>query len=442
MFTPQSNSAWSALRHRQFRTLYITQLISLTGSAMQLAAVNWHVWELTNDELALGLVGLVRILPIIALSLVGGVIADALDRRRLLMTTQSLMLVASGILAFSILLGSQSLVLIYGMTALIAGMAAFDQPARAALLPNLVPRAELSKAVRLNVLMWQVTSVTGPVIAGWLLARVGPGGAYLFNALSFAPEVIALLWLRGVRTMPGAGEAGEKREVSFAALFEGLRFVRNTPLLWSSMLLDFFATFFSSALALLPVYATDILYVGAEGYGVLAAAPAVGSTIGAVTMAQIGGRFKQQGRLMLWAVAAYGVFTVAFGLSTNVWLSLLLLAGVGLSDAISTVIRGTLRQLLTPDRLRGRMLSVNMIFFMGGPQLGEFEAGLVARLTTPVVSVVSGGVATVLVVGAIAYLVPGLRRYHEGDIVSVNAPVAEPGAPAAAVVESVKASGD
>jgi MFS family permease len=423
MFSPQSDSAWSAFRHPQFRTLYTTQLLSVTGSAMQLAAVNWHVWQLTNDEFALGVVGLVRIAPIIALSLVGGVIADAVDRRKLLLVTQTLMLLFSAFLAVSVLRGTESLVLLYGMTALLAGMSAFDQPARAALLPNLVPKAELSKAVRLNVLMWQVTSVLGPVIAGLLLGRVGPGGAYLFNALSFAPEIIALFLLRGVRTTPGAGEAGEKRAISFAALTEGLRFVRNTPLLWSSMLLDFFATFFSSALALLPVYATDILFVGAEGYGILAAAPAIGSTIGAVAMAQIGGRFKAQGKLMLWSVAAYGGFTVLFGVSTSFWLSLIMLAGVGLSDSISTVIRGTLRQLLTPDRLRGRMLSVNMIFFMGGPQLGEFEAGVVARLTTPIFSVVSGGIATIFAVGALAYLVPGLRRYREGDIVSVNAPL-------------------
>ncbi|MDZ4766305.1 MAG: MFS transporter [Chloroflexota bacterium] len=451
MFSPQSDSAWSVFRHPQYRSLYITQLISVTGAAMQLAAINWHVWELTNDELALGVVGLVRILPIIVLSLLGGVIADAVDRRKLLMTTQTLMFVFSGILAVSVLSGSNSLPLIYGMTALIAGMSAFDQPARAALMPNLVPKAELSKAVRLNVLMWQVTSVLGPVVAGLLLARVGPGGAYLFNALSFAPEIVVLFFLRGVRTTPGLGEAGEKREISFAALTEGLRFVKNTPLLWSSMLLDFFATFFSSALALLPVYATEILRVGAEGYGILAAAPAIGSTVGAVTMAQIGGRFKAQGKLMLWSVAAYGVFTVLFGVSTSFGLSLILLAGVGLSDSISTVIRGTLRQLLTPDRLRGRMLSVNMIFFMGGPQLGEFEAGALARATTPAFSVLSGGVATVLAVGLIAYLVPGLRRYREGDITSVNEPlnlnaVSEAGVTSAATgglsVESVKGSGD
>ena len=451
MFSPQSDSAWSVFRHPQYRSLYITQLISVTGAAMQLAAINWHVWELTNDELALGVVGLVRILPIIVLSLLGGVIADAVDRRKLLMTTQTLMFVFSGILAVSVLSGSNSLPLIYGMTALIAGMSAFDQPARAALMPNLVPKAELSKAVRLNVLMWQVTSVLGPVVAGLLLARVGPGGAYLFNALSFAPEIVVLFFLRGVRTTPGLGEAGEKREISFAALTEGLRFVKNTPLLWSSMLLDFFATFFSSALALLPVYATEILRVGAERYGILAAAPAIGSTVGAVTMAQIGGRFKAQGKLMLWSVAAYGVFTVLFGVSTSFGLSLILLAGVGLSDSISTVIRGTLRQLLTPDRLRGRMLSVNMIFFMGGPQLGEFEAGALARATTPAFSVLSGGVATVLAVGLIAYLVPGLRRYREGDITSVNEPlnlnaVSEAGVTSAATgglsVESVKGSGD
>lgn len=378
---------------------------------MQLAAVNWDVWRITHNELALGFVGLVRILPIIVLSLLGGVIADAMDRRKLQLVTQSLMLVSAGLLAFVTISGLESLALIYILTAAISGLGAFDQPARNAMIPNLVEPDEISHAARLNVVMYTVTSVLGPVIAGFILATMGSGAAYLFNALSFLPVVIVLIGLRRV-LIPAP--AGAKRQISMEAMWEGLRFVKSSPLLWSTMLVDFFATLLASATVLLPVYATDVLKVGATGYGVLTAAPAIGATLGAIVMAQYGGRIQKQGVVMLWAVAWFGVATIIFGYSSVFWLSMLALAGTGFTDSISAGIRSPLRQVLTPDHLRGRMLSVNMMFFMGGPQLGEFEAGVVARAFGPVVSVVSGGIATVLVVAWIAYNYPTLTRYRTG----------------------------
>lgn len=404
-------SAWSVLRHSGFRWFFIAQIFSITGSAMQLAAVNWDVWRITHNELALGLVGLVRIVPIIVLSLLGGVVADAMDRRKLQLVTQSLMLIFAGLLAFVTITGFESLPLIYLLTAAISGMSAFDQPARNAMVPNLVEPHEISHAARLNVVMYTVTSVIGPVIAGFIIGRLGSGAAYLFNAISFIPVVIVLIGLRRV-VMPAP--VGAKREISLDAMFEGLRFVKSSPLLWSTMLVDFFATLLASATVLLPVYATDVLKVGATGYGILTAAPAVGATLGAIVMAQYGGRIQKQGIVMLWAVAWFGVATIVFGYATVFWLSLLALAATGFTDSISAGIRSPLRQVLTPDHLRGRMLSVNMMFFMGGPQLGEFEAGVVARAFGPVVSVVSGGIATVLVVAWIARSFPTLTRYRTG----------------------------
>ncbi len=406
-----STSAWSVLRHPGFRWFFIAQIFSITGSAMQLAAVNWDVWRITHNELALGVVGLVRIMPIIILSLLGGVVADAVDRRKLQLVSQSLMLIFAAILAIVTIMGSESLALIYVLTAAISGMSAFDQPARNAMIPNLVAPHEISNAARLNVVMYTVTSVLGPVITGFILAAFGSGAAYLFNALSFIPVVIVLIGLKRV-TIPAP--VGDKRKISFTALFEGLRFVKSSPLLWSTMLVDFFATLLASATVLLPVYATDVLKVGAVGYGALYAAPAIGATIGAVIMAQYGGRIMKQGVVMLWAVAWFGVATIVFGYSTVFWLSLLALAATGFTDSISAGIRSPLRQVLTPDHLRGRMLSVNMMFFMGGPQLGEFEAGVLAHLLGPVASVVTGGVATVLVVAWIARSFPTLTRYRTG----------------------------
>jgi MFS family permease len=412
--TKANSSAWAALRYREFRWMYTAMIVSFIGSSMQNAAINWHVWTITQSELALGLVGLVRILPIIVFSLVGGVVADAVDRRRLLIRTQTLLLTTAGLLALATLGGSTTIWMIYLLTAISGGIVAFDQPARNALLPALIPERELPNATRLNVLMFTFTSVLGPMIAGWLLARVSPGIAYAVNAASFLPVVLVLLWLRQLvlNTRPSA-----KRDISFKSMLEGWHFVRNSPPIWSSMLLDFVATFFASAQQLMPVYATDILKVNAEGYGLLSAAPAIGAALGAVLMAQYGSRIKQHGTVMVWSVGFFGAATIVFGLSAAFVISLVAMAITGFADAVSAGIRSPMRQILTPDHLRGRMLGVNMIFFMGGPQLGEFEAGLLAQLTTPVFSVVSGGVATILAVAAIAYVYPSLRAYREDRLV-------------------------
>jgi MFS family permease len=424
--TTGGGSSWGALRYPQYRWMVAAQAISYMGSWMQLAAVNWHVYELTGSATALGLVGLVRVVPIIVFSMFGGVIADAYDRRRLMILTSTLLGITAGILAIATFNGSATLGLLYLMTAIMSGLSAFDKPAWASLLPNLVPKERLGDAVRLNVVLVEITAVLGPVLAGILLAKFNTGAAYAFNALSFIPVVLVLLF---VHVPPIRAE--QRATFSLKSFRDGLRFVRRTPLLWSTMILDFFATFFSSAIALLPVYASDILHVGAEGYGLLYAAPAIGATAGALAMAQIGGRLKRQGQALLWAVAAYGVMTIIFGFSTTFWLSLVALAVAGLADSVSMVIRNAVRQLTTPDHLRGRMLSINMIFFMGGPQLGEFEAGVVAQAFGAPFSVISGGIGTLVVVGLMAARVPVLRRYTEGDSVTIAPlPDAVPLAPA------------
>lgn len=403
-----AGSSWSALRYPDFRWMATAQFISYMGSWMQLAAVNWHVYALTKDPAALGLVGLVRVVPIIVLSLFGGVLADAVDRRRLMTVTSAAMAIVAFALGLITLSGGVTLGLLYAATALMAGLSAFDKPAWGALLPNLVPSTEVGNAVRLNVVIIQITAVAGPAFAGLLLALINPGGAYLFNALSFVPVIVALTVIH-VQPL----RVSERVAFSTDALLEGLRFVKRTPLLWSTMVLDFFATFFASATALLPVYASDILKVGEVGYGLLYAAPAVGATVGALAMAQIGARLKRQGIVLLGSVAVFGASTVIFGLSTAFVLSMLALAVMGLADAISMVIRNALRQLLTPDSMRGRMVSFNQIFFMGGPQLGELEAGLVARAFGAPFSVISGGIGAMLVVAVMWARVPVLRNYRE-----------------------------
>lgn len=402
-------SPFVALRYRDFRLLWLGQLISQAGSQMQFVAVNWHIYQLTGSPLALGLVGLVRFVPIVVFSLIGGAAADALDRRRLMLVTQSTVALVAAVLGVMTLAGRDSPVLIYALLAVAAAAFAFDNPARQSLIPNLVSPEHLPNALSLNTTMFQTASIVGPALAGFVIGS-GPHGValvYLINALSFLTVIVALLLMRT------SGKAAELRQMNLAALLEGLHFVRRSPIILSTMLLDFIATFFASATMLLPVFARDILHVGSEGYGLLSAAPAIGAILAGSAMSFLG-RVRRQGAILLWAVAVYGLATVLFGLSPWFGASLFFLALSGAADTVSTVLRGTIRQLMTPDRLRGRMTAVNMVFFMGGPQLGELEAGVAAALLGTQLSVALGGIGCLIAVAVVAARVPRLRQYH-GD---------------------------
>lgn len=411
--TNERRSAFSSLRHRDFRLLWSGQVVSVIGSQMQLAAINWHIYLLTGSPLALGIVGACRAIPIILCSLAGGVLADVVDRRRLMMVTQSVMLLCSATLALITFSGLTKIWPILLLTAIASAAWAFDTPARQSLLPMLVPRHDFQNAVSLSMLMFQTGMVTGPPLAGFVLASHGPAFVYALNAASF------LAMLTGIALMRTSGkpekddaDSPEVPRISWQALVEGLQFVWRTPIIVQTMTLDFVATFFASANQLLPIYAKDILDVGARGYGFLAAAPAAGAIIAGLVMARLGA-FKKQGLTVIVSVAFYGAATIAFGVSKVFWLSLLMLAATGAADAISTILRQTIRQLVTPNYLRGRMTSVNMIFFMGGPQLGEVEAGTVAALVGAPLSVVTGGVACVLAAAFTFVKAQSLRQYEQ-----------------------------
>lgn len=406
-----SSSPLIALQHRNFRLLWTSQLISMAGSMMQSAAILWHVSLLVPPEqrgLALGMVGLVRILPIVGFSLVSGVVADALDRRKLMLVTQAGMLAAAAALAVLEFSGVKALWPVYLLAAAGSGFGAFDGPARQSLVPNLVPREHLPNAISLNTIMFQTAAVLGPAAGGLVIGTLGVGWAYLLNALSFIGVIVALLMMRGIPARP----AHERAEINMASAAAGLRFVFANPLIRSTMLLDFFATFFASAMALLPIFAQDILRVGAQGYGLLSAAPSVGALVTSVLMVRYVDRIQRRGLVMLWSVVAFGVATVVFGLSRDFTLTFACLALSGAADTVSMVIRNIVRQLATPDAMRGRMTSVNMIFFMGGPQLGELEAGLVANAWGAPFSVITGGLGCLLATGWVAARTPSLRHYR------------------------------
>jgi MFS family permease len=423
---------YRVLRHRDFRLLWLSQLVSLTGSQMQTVALHWHVYVLTRSPLALGALGLTRVLPIIVFSLWGGVSADRHDRRRTMLATQATMLAGAAGLAVLTFAGHASLGVLYGANALLAAATAFDNPARQAFIARLVPVAELPAALSLNLTMFHAAYIGGPALAGLLIAGVGLphagltalagsgasadtarlGLIYALNALSFVGVLNALLLMRtSGRVEPDTGS----HPAPLDALGEGLRFVFGSPIMVWTTGLDFLATFFAGSLSLLPIFADQVLRAGPAGYGWLVSAPALGALVGSF-YTSLRHLPVRQGRLLLGSVAGYGVATVVYGLSRWYWLTFLALAVSGLADLVSTVIRQTLRQMLTPDSLRGRMTSVNMIFFMGGPQLGELEAGLVASVFASAavgatVAVVSGGIGTVLLAAGVAVAAPVVRDY-------------------------------
>jgi MFS family permease len=405
-----------ALTHRNFRLIWIGLLASITGSMMQNAGLLWHVSLLWPEKkaLALGLVGLVRVIPIVCLSMFSGVVADAWNRRRLMLLTQSSAAVVSLVLAALTFRGLSAVWPIYVLAFVGAGVGTFDLPARQALVPTLVPRDHLPNAISMNTIMFQLASVVGPSLGGIVIAAFGVGWVYVANALSFGCVIAALLMMRGVSGRPVREGHEPADEISMRAAREGLTFVLESPLIRSTMLLDFFATFFSSASALLPIFAQDVLHVGAKGYGWLYAAPAVGAVAMSAAMIPLTTSIQRRGPVLLWAVAGYGLATVVFGLSTWFWLTFFCLAMTGAMDTISMIIRNIVRQLETPDRLRGRMIGVNMVFFQGGPQLGELEAGAVANWLGPVFSVVSGGLGCLIAVAWVAVSTPALRHYRRG----------------------------
>lgn len=399
-----------ALRHRQYRLLWLGMLISTAGSYMQSAAVLWHISELSDQPIALGGVGLVQILPILGFSLLAGSTADSINRRRVMFVTQSAAALLAGLLGWLTFVGVDSVGVIYAVLAVAAAISAFDLPARQALIPNTVPPDDLPNAFSLNSIAFNFGAVSGPALGGLVIAHYGVAAAYFVNAISFGAILIGLLLMGPVpqtlaTTIQGKG--------FLSGVQDGVRFVSRHPIILSSMLLDFFATFFSSATALLPIFAKQILNVGAVGYGWLTAASALGSGLAALLFV-FRSKIRRQGSTLLLSVAGFGIATIIFGLSRAYWLTFLALAISGLTDGISTIIRNTIRQLATPDNMRGRMTSINQIFFRGGPLLGELEAGAAAQWFGAPWAVISGGIGCLLALLWTHRRFPELRRF-EGD---------------------------
>jgi MFS family permease len=399
----------SPLRHRDFRIFWTALLLSSVGSQFTTVAIAWQIYELTNSPLQLGLIGLARALPQMGILLFGGLLADAMNRRRLMMRTQASLFCVSGTLALITFAGRTTSLTLYGATMLLALFNSLESPSRQALVANLVPREDLARATALSNTQRYIAVIAGPSIAGLVLGFLGPGICYAVDAASW---LIMLFLLTLIRTeLP---ERGGWRTVTLQSLRAGLAFVWGHAVIFPLLVMDLGANIFGTVRALLPIYARDILAVGPKGMGVLYAASAVGSLLGAAGFGRMG-QVRHAGRGILTGVALYGICIVLFSRSHVFILSVLFLIGVGFGDIISAILRATINQLATPDELRGRMASINSIFTNSGPQLGQFQAGALAAIVGAQLSVMTGGLIILSIVAVLALWFPHVREFRIGE---------------------------
>jgi MFS family permease len=400
-----------ALRHRGFALIWFGLMISMVGPQMQQWALFWHISQLSKDPIAVSVVGGVRFLAVLSFSLVGGLVADRYNRKTIIFITQSTAMLVAAMLGLLTFLNIIQLWHIYALTALQAAAMAFDLPARQSLVPNLVPREDLPSAFSLQSIAFNTGAIVGPAMSGVVIGYLGQEAVYFINAVTFLAVLFALALMGPVQQSQSVVQKGLR--AAWGDIRAGVAFIRSQPLILSTMILDFIATFFSSANTLLPYFAQNIIHVGEIAYGWLASA----QSIGAVTVGLIVSQYRhirRQGILLLGAVVVFGSATILFGLSRIYIVIFLALVLMGAADSVSTIIRNTIRQLNTPDSLRGRMTSINQIFFMGGPQLGEIEAGAVAQFFGVPFAIISGGIGTILGVWLITSIWPALPRYN-GD---------------------------
>ena len=402
------------LRIPALRAFLVSRATAGTSMTLIQAAIAWQVYEISGSALQLGLIGLVRFVPALGMSLIGGAVADSYNRRNIILLAQLVPAATTAVMLAAIAADAVTLGLLYGVVLLTGLASAFEQPARQAMLPSIVPAYLFARAVTVNSTMQSLAFVTGPTVAGAAIAAAGVGAAYVAHGAFLAVSIVAMLRVPAVRS-------GTRSGVGWTAIREGVQFVWSRPVLLGAMTLDMFAVIFGGARALLPIYATDILDAGAFGYGVLYASSEVGALLMSIVLI-LSPPVRQTGRALLLSVAAFGVATIAFGLSRSFALSVVAFMAVGMADQVSVVMRTTTIQLLTPDELRGRVSAVNSVFISASNQLGAVESGFVAAVTSATFAVVSGGFGCLAVVGIIAARAPSLRRHRTEPAAEVATP--------------------
>jgi MFS family permease len=402
----RERSFFSPFHHRDFCLFWTGSMLSGIGSQFTTVAMAWQIYELTDSALQIGLLGLLRAVPQMLLLLFAGLLADAINRRKLMMFTQTGLFCVSTALALLTFAGKASPHLLYAATIFLAFFTALEQPSRQSMIPNLVPREHLAQSLALQGTQRYVPVIAGPSIAGVVLALFGPEVCYAVDAFSWLAMLSALALLR-----TAISEGGGWRTISLSSLREGLGFVWGHGVIFPLMLLDFGATLFGNVRSLFPIYARDILFVGPKGLGLLYSSRAVGSLC-AAALVSVSGPVRSAGMWILVGVGLYGVATAVFAYSQVFWISVLMLALCGAGDTISSILRSTINQLTTPDELRGRMSSINSIFTSSGPQLGQFESGLVAAWLGAQLSALTGALATLAIVVLVAIGFPQVKRFR------------------------------
>ncbi|MGD1012691.1 MAG: MFS transporter [Acidimicrobiales bacterium] len=393
------------LRQSQaFRRLWGGYLVTTLGSQLTVVAIPFQVFRLTHSSLDVGLVGLAQIVPVLAGSLFGGSLSDAFDRRRLLLVTQCCLAACSVGLAVNSLGARAAIWPLYLLSALSSGVVSIDSPTRSAVIANLVGRPMFASANALWQLLYQVAQVAGPAAAGLLLAQFGFASVYWIDAATFAVSLLA------VASLPALKPVGGGTRFGFGSIAEGLRYLKGRPVLQGAFIIDLNAMILGMPRALFPALALTRFHGGAATAGLLYAAPGAGALAGAVLTGWVVG-VRKQGRAVIVAVVIWGAAIAGFGLVPWLEAALALLALAGAADVISAVFRSTILQLEAPEALRGRLSSIHTAVVTGGPRLGDFEAGGVAALSTPQISVVSGGLGCLVGVGLVAWLMPLFARY-------------------------------
>ncbi len=388
-----------------YRRLWTGQLVSLLGRQVTTVAVPFQVYALTRSPLAVGAIGLVQAVPLVTASLGSGAITDRLDRRRILMVTQLGLALTSGLLAVGALLGSPPLFAIYIVVACAAAFAAVDSPTRTAIIPNLVSARSLTGALALNMAMFDTTLVAGPAIGGVVIAHVGLALAYTLDVVSFAASFAAVVLL------PSQRPHAEHHDPPLLAIRNGLRYARSQPVILGGFAMDLAAMIFGMPRAVFPVLAVATFHAGAQGLGLLYAAVGAGALVASLSTGWIS-RATRLGRIIVVAITVWGAAVIAFGFVTLFWLALLLLVVAGAADSFSAVCRTTILQSIVPDHLRGRMTSVYFMVVVGGPYIGDIEAGAVANAWTAQVSIVSGGVLCLAGLAAAALAFPAVWAFR------------------------------
>ena len=400
-------AAFQILARTDFRRFLSARLLATLAAQMQTVAVGWQIYAITRDPLDLGLIGLSQFLPFVVLILPAGQVADHYDRRRILTACYAVEALCAVLLLWFTIHSMTSAWPVFAAMTLLGCARAFSMPSGQALLPNLVPREEFTRAVALNSSVFQIATVVGPAVGG-LLYLAGPRVVYS-SVLALALISIALM----LRVQSGGRSSTSEREpASLQTLLLGLRFVRSKPIVLGAISLDLFAVLFGGATALLPIFASDILHVGPSGLGLLRTAPGVGASLCAVALAFLP-ITRHVGPWMFGGVAMFGVATIVFGYSTSFMLSLLALLVLGAADMVSVYVRHLLVQLETPDRIRGRVSAVSAVFIGASNELGEFESGVTAKWWGTVRAVIIGGIATLVVTGLWARFFPSLWRMDE-----------------------------